>query len=194
MPAPPFTCACWFQGDDVATQSSLLTFKAAGNDQNRMTVNGSKLQGFHWNGVSAAQAEPTPTLSAGTWYHGCYVEEGTARAVYLDGGNKATNATSRSPGAYTSFGISYLESGNEQRFNGRIGMVTVWDVALSDAEAASLGAGTHPSLVRPGSIVAHWDLLDADLKSQIGGLTLTNNSSVVSQDNPAPLVFPQGVF
>lgn len=108
--------------------------------------------------VTTGTAITTSSLSANTWHHVCGVFSGPAsRSIYLDGGNKVTDTTNV-PGANLA-GFDEIHVGSFRTVLGssalRVADVGIWNVALTDAEVASLGKGFSCHLVRPSGLVHH---------------------------------------
>ena len=99
-------------------------------------------------------------ISTNTWQHACGTWTGTLANVYLDGGNKGTSVNL---GPKTISGVNATSIGNNDSgslyFTGNIAEVGIWNVVLTDAEAAILGKGYSPLLVRPASLIAYWPLI-----------------------------------
>ena len=74
--------------------------------------------------------------------------------------------------------------------SGSIAEPAVWNVVLTDAEVAILGAGFSPLFVRPQNLVFYPDLIRG-LNDKVGGLTLTANGTVVSAH--PPIIYPANV-
>jgi len=71
-------------------------------------------------------------------------------------------------------------------FDGRIAEVTVWSVALTDAEIAALGKGAHPYTVRPANIVGYWPLWTSNSGVDLsgGGNHMTATGTTVADHAP----------
>ncbi len=66
---------------------------------------------------------------------------------------------------------------------GQIAEVGIWNVALTDAEIASLADGMTCDKVRPQSLVFYAPLV-RDLQDVRGGLTITNNNTATVANHP----------
>jgi hypothetical protein len=66
---------------------------------------------------------------------------------------------------------------------GQIAEVGIWNVALTDAEIASLADGMTCDKVRPQSLVFYAPLV-RDLQDVRGGLTITNNNTATVAVHP----------
>lgn len=129
--------------------------------------------------------------------------------TYLSGGfENATNGlqlfkngaeTADSPTTNTSDMVNTVsdllvgkhEAGGDERFLfGTVGPLTFWDVKLNDGEHRALGAGFHPKLIRPSSIIRHYSFLDTNhVFDEMGSgddFTVTN---AVKGEHP-PLIWP----
>lgn len=107
---------------------------------------------------AAGAALSTSTgFTADVWHHAlCYSSSSTAHAVFIDGGSKATSITSNTFSASADrVAVGHAaDSTPTNYFSGDIAEAAIWDVALSDAEVALLGAASGPSamLFRPASL------------------------------------------
>ncbi len=194
LTARPLTFACWFNPANVTTAMDLMAITQTGstNDGYRLSLRGDLAGDFLIAGARAGGTQANATTSTGytasTWHHGCAVfGSTTSRAAYLDGGSKGANATSIS----TSTSLSRVSIGGYSSTslvnptNGSIAVPCVWNVALSDAEVASLASGLHPSLVQPSAIVALWPLAGASPEPDtIGGFDLTLTGTTHVADPP----------
>jgi len=202
--AAPFTLACWFNPGDVTGLYAMyfLGDKDVATDYwiifLRGDVAGDPLDFRATDSGGNNTAQTTTGYTAGTWHHACAVEaSATSRAIYLNGGGKGTNTTSRAPANAdrTSLGI------RDNTSSALIGLLSIaepaiWNVALTDAEAASLATGVSPRFVRPGNLVAHWPLVGRNdpetNRYGTGNLTLLNSPAVAAHPRlyspPAPMI------
>lgn len=208
----PATLACWFRPDDVATSQDLLHIgTTSANTYLRLNFGGATA-GDPVRGVAADAGTTGVAVSsagaagvAGVWYHACATfADATNRAAYFNGGSKGTNATSvAAPVGMDRTNVAvgmYSGTTRTNPFDGQIAECGVWSAALSDAEVASLAAGVSPLLVRPGSLVAYWRLID-DQATEIdllgaGALTATGTAAKTSHPRvfyPARRRFRYGV-
>lgn len=114
------------------------------------------------DGPTTATVSTSATATTGTWQHVAGVFGLTARAVYLRGGNKASNATALTAHTLTGpLSIGRYDDGASvtgNYFDGSIAEVGVWNVALTDDEIALLGRGYAPSLIRRSALAGYWPL------------------------------------
>ncbi len=185
----PITLACRFRsnddtalqrlvmiGRDTDFQSDWVSLIAAG------TVGGDPIQAeCRVAGGAQDRAVTSSGFTANTWHSAMGVfASNVSRAVYIDGGSKGTNVTDCTfTGALDDIAIGTRIPSEGQYMSGDIGEVPIWNVALTDAEAASWGLGVSPLLIRPASLVFYWDGVRT-LIDRIGGLTLTATGTAVS--------------
>lgn len=138
-------------------------------------------------GASASATSSTGVPSAGVPFHwaGVFAAANDRRA-FINGGSKGTNSTNQAPTTLnrTSLGLRDNVS-NANPITGGISHVGVWNIALSDADIAALGAGAHPTKVRPDALVACWPIIgvspeinllsNTTTMSIVGSLTQTND-------------------
>jgi len=106
-------------------------------------------------------ANGVTVLSIGVWQAVALRKNGTggdALQAFLNGVLDGTVTSNRSIQNTTS-GLRFgNDVGNANPFDGLIAEVGIWDVALTDAEIASLAKGFSPLLVRPQNLKGYWPL------------------------------------
>jgi hypothetical protein len=190
--AYPWTWACWFLIDTTTGVKTLMAegdlaglanYWALAPSENALTFFVQSTAG------SDTAFIPSPTLSAGTWYHACAVGRATALIdLYLNGGNKASTVTARTPAGLdnTTLGVSRLSS-DLNWHDGRIAEACLWNVALSDAEVAEIADPlTDPRTVQGANLIAYWPLCgDASPEpDEIGSNDLTVNGAIKADHPP----------
>lgn len=204
LAALPFTMMAWFKVDNVTSGHSLVCLGNA-TDSEIMRLGASGDVGGDpvvfraaSTGGTNANVNTSTGFTAGAWHHACAVATptNTVRHVYLDGGGKAstssnirniTGATRIAIGAQYQAGVYGADT------EGKIAHVAIWNIALSDAEVASLAGGANPLAVQAANLVAYWPLT-ADLVDVVGAVTLTNGGGVTfdGADNPTVDAPPSG--
>lgn len=196
--AYPLSVSCWFKSDDVtggytavsladsATNADWWRLEARGDvggDPVRWDVRGTG------TGSSADTAVTTAGYSASTWTHALGVSSSdSSHTAYINGGNKNTITTQVNPLSINLLAIGVLGRASPVNwFGGKIAEVAIWNTALGDADAVSLAAGTPASSVQAGSLVFYATLLSSAVDS-IGGITITNNSSVSFDSGDHPTI------
>jgi len=197
----PISMACWFNSDDVSNYQVPLSISnktSATAALHYLTLNGALAQktvgAFSSADNDWAGASTTTEYSVSTWHHVTGVwASATDRRAYLDGEGKGTDSTPRTPTGLdnTSLGIYWRNSIALSPMDGRVAEVAVWNVALTDADAAALGAGFSPRLVRPDALVAYWPLIgrSSPEPSPVGGYDMTLVGSVPQASHPR-IIYP----
>ena len=163
-----WTVAGWINSDNVTT---LQTIFAAGSSgvtgvsETRLEINTSGyLQVSSTNhGVATTTTATTNAMSVNTWYHIALIHNGTTQSVYVNavtgskgtgtGESGSTTAEDWSFGAHITGGTAY------NFYNGSIDSMTLWDIALSEANITTLynsGIAKLPT-VSTDDIVAYWN-------------------------------------
>lgn len=92
-------------------------------------------------------------LIDGKWHHIALVRKGPTVTHFIDGRPKGSGRTQPAGGDYTDrllIGALGLSARPSNRFKGQIDDVSLWEIALSDEQVASLAAGLSPlTLARP---------------------------------------------
>jgi len=188
-----FSIGCWFKTPSSNADFIFGLCDSASYSQFLLYDNGNRyLYAYEAGTAAVASAQ----FSNGTWHHALGVSiHNTSRAVYLDGANKGTSggATSVWPGP-TLTEVAHRTKNNNY-WAGQVAWASIWNAVLTDADAAALGKGIHPTLVKPQNLVAFWPLggLDPqDPKDRWGGYDLTAYNSPTEEEHPAGLLYPQG--
>lgn len=157
---------CWFYPNNATSAGIIMAMTDPGSGGDRLAliaqgnVGGDPLR-LLVDEASTSTYDSSSGYSANTWHHALGVMTSSTQAVYLDGTNKGTGTDSYGSLTITDSYIgawSRLGLGVANHFDGRITHAAFWDVALTDAEAALLGAGISPLFIRPQSLVAYYPL------------------------------------
>ena len=185
LTAVPLTMACWFNvtASPGAGAFTLIDLHASGSNA---TSNNFKLQvtGTSPNISVVAQTSGSGAASSGAstgvWAHGCSVFSAiNARAAFLNGANKGTNAASQTPTGINQARIGIVGgSAPGNAVNGRIAEAAIWNVALSDDEVAALGKGFSPRLIRPSALVAYLPIIRDFIDVKGAGFSVTGSLTV----------------
>jgi hypothetical protein len=186
----PLTMACWFNPRNVTANMTLISINREGGTGERFGlfplggIAGDPIQ-IDIDGLGVART--TAAYSANTWNHACGVfVSSTSRAVYLNGGNSGTSTENKTTSGNlqaTSIGSRHSGVSYGLFMDGLIAEVGIWNVALTDAEIASLADGMTCDKVRPQSLVFYAPLV-RDLIDYKGGLTITNNNTATVANHP----------
>lgn len=192
--AVPKTIAAWVRLPTIAALHTVVDLHNSGAalDRNsfKLEISASGLiRAVAADGSAATPASSATTMVANTWHHACAVfTSATSRAAYLDGGNKGTNTTSRTPSSINQITLG-CENGSSKGnpFGGWLYGVSIWDAALTDADVASLAGGASPLQIRPDVLTHHFPMLGvvaANLGNVVapgGLLTVTGSVSTNSE-------------
>jgi hypothetical protein len=187
----PITMSAFFNMS--ATPAVLGIFVSVGTQSgtNRLTLGINAARQVNLQTISsspnAGGTVASGTASLNTWTHACSVNNSnTLRSCYRDGANKVTNTNTN--GTLTSFdyvaiGTRYVSGVLGGFIDGSVAEVGIWNVALTDAEIASLADGMTCDKVRPQSLVFYAPLV-RDLIDYKGKLTITNNNGATVANHP----------
>jgi len=89
-----------------------------------------------WDGVGIGAAQSTARITLNTWAHLCGIEYAAdSRAVFLNGGNKGTNATSRTPAGVNRVSIGRIGDLSPSLYlSGRVGFALIVAGAWTDEQ------------------------------------------------------------
>ena len=151
------------------------------------------IQSYSKRGTSQRSQTSTAT-SINTWSVATGVWASTAsRISYLNGGGKNEEATTLVPVGIDRLAVGALaDSTVALYFSGRIAEIGVWNVALSDADAAILGKFYSPLFVKPQNLVHYWRLINGNLVDVIGGVTLVTGGNAPDVAPHSPVIVPAG--
>jgi len=199
----PFSMACWFYTADDTVSESLMWVGASALHRDYFNLHCSPTDSAI---IAHTRDDPYSYWAATTsdygkdqWHHACGVFASTAsRAVYLDGGSKGTNTqdTYTDPTRDRTCIGRVGDSTPGAYFDGRIAWPAIWNVALTDDEAAQLALGVCPLLIRPQNLVAFWPLgglhgqNDNDI---VGGFHMTAYNTPTWAEHPGALWYPRGL-
>lgn len=199
---PPLTIAAWINIESW-TGDEQVVFGVHVNGSNFVSLRLDDAAGeFGSNGVqmvyrgdgtiATAQTTNDWNDTFGIWRHVCGVAHSTSDfRAFLDGTGKGTNTTT--VGTRTAENKTRVgRFGNAtDYFDGLIAWVTLWDVALSDAQVAQLALGLHPFSMVPQSITHLWPLYgDSSPEIDIvGSVNLTVNGAIKGSEHKH-LFFP----
>lgn len=196
----PLTVAAWFlsptasssktlfyTGDKDVTDHWMVLYLDASN---KVTC------GARAGADNSGIAVTTPAHSNNVWQHAAGVwTSDSSRAAFLNGGDKATNAVSKTPAGFDRLSIGrHGDSTPGTYMEGRIAEVGIWNVALSDGEIAILAKGVCPLRIRPHSLIGYYPLFgngSPEPNLAVGGATynVTMNGTI-SQVDHAPVMPP----
>ena len=187
--AMPLTVACWFKSNDDTLRQGLISIYLNASNYYLLEIRGNQggdpVYATIVDGSGGSGAITTTGYTANQWHHACAVfASTTSRDVYIDGGSKGSNGTTRSPLTPTIFGIGRIITTNYM--SGLIAEVGIWDVELSANEIFMLSKGVSPLRVRGQNLKGYWPLYSANrlIDYTRNGNTLTALNSPVTYAHP----------
>ncbi len=160
--AAPFTVAAWFRSDSATAAQTVIAIvdTAATNSYWELVADGSAGSDpvvFAVHGTSGPRRAATTSTgyTVDQWHHAAGVEtNASSRAAYIDGGSVGTNGNSATPASIDRVSVGQRRNSSPtQEFDGQIAHVTIWDIALTAQEIASLASGINPLQMRRANIV-----------------------------------------
>ena len=193
-PAPvssvPLTIACWFNAKNTTTAHSLVALTPdTGTIDRRFALiglnSGINPVRFFCSPTDGTAADTTTGFTANNWFHACGVAaSSTSITAYINGGSSSSPTGTISPSGINTVGIGARYVNGWSSFaDCRIAEVGIWNVALTQAEIASLAKGMTCDKIRPQSLVFYTPLV-RNLIDQKGGLTITNTNSATVTTHP----------
>lgn len=193
----PLTMAGWGKPTSLSAVDTVIGLSVSGsNDHLRRlqfqgTSGGDPIR-YQVRDTAFNNADTSSGYIVGVWHSLVGLDlAADDRAVFLDGGSKGATTTSRTINAADILTIGMSDRiAIENELDGDVAEVAVWNVALTDAEAAILGLGFSPLFVRPQNLVHYWPLLDEnDLTDRISGATLTKTGTPIKAVHPR-IIYP----
>jgi len=186
----PFTMFAWYKPNALTSnvpQILCISDFSLGNRVSMDLVESSGVMRIFCNGSTDST---TNTATAGVWNSFFYSMTASNTMTGILNGDTSANKASVTGGNQAA-GLDRTSIGRIARpspfpsMNGSIAYVTVWNVALSDADAVALDAGVHPFRIKPQSIVAHWPLNeDGAAIDIVGRLQLAENGVIEKVEGP----------
>ncbi len=184
----PFTMAVWFRPSSTTLSGNMLAAgNVAGTDNDVMALqaagatSGDPVRLFLTvDGGNTTSTDTTTGYSANVWQHAAATGlSASNRAVYLNGGSKATSAVSRGMTGLDCLTLGARRSGGviTAFYVGQLAEAAVWSLALSDDEILQLSRGVAPESIRPNSLRFYAPLV-RDIKDVYGAPFTINGTSV----------------
>lgn len=154
----PMSIGAWInQTANTGNQDIVSISEAANTDMFLLYLaGGSPRCAIKFSGTFASAS--AGVISLGVWVHVVGVfASATSRIIYVNGINRATNATSGTPTGVTNTQIGAQTTGTGDYFNGSIAYPTIWNTALSATDVTNLynsGSGVDPRTIQAGNIVS----------------------------------------
>lgn len=143
---------------------------------------------FYWKNTAGSYYAAQISPGTGSWVVITCTYDGSNIRCYLGTASAVTTAISGSQGAGP-YSLCLFNNSNgvtSQSLSGDMAFFAKWAVTLTDADAASLGAGYHPSCVRPESLT-HIQNVMGNLSPEpdpVSGATWSISGTLAKVDNP----------
>lgn len=190
LTATPITMACWMYCDDAGAEQDVMTLVETTNYYRfqltaRGDAVGDRIRAQIESAGGFTHAETSAGYSVNTWHPICAVfTSNVSRAVYIDGGNKGTDTTDRTPSGIDKTFIAAI-SGAGDFFSGRVAEAAFWNAAFTDEDVALHATGVPPWKIRPSNLVACYPLnVAAMIHDIIGGYNMTAYNAPVTAEHP----------
>lgn len=160
--APPMTFFCRFKTSIVGSAQCLVgLYNSASGVQFSIFIQADNTIACRSNDGSDAIASSGGAVTANNWFTACgVIASATDRRSFLNGRNKGTNATSRTPAGInqTTIGTSGSSGGGAPLApsgTGDLCHVAIWNTALSDGDVLRAHL-TNPISVMREFLVGYW--------------------------------------
>ena len=141
--------------------------------------------------------------SASAWHHLVITYDSSSTSndpvIYLDGTSVTVTEFSAPTGTIVDNSDAYVlgnrATDNLRVWDGSLAEFAVWDAILDASEAAALGKGYSPALIRPQSLVEYVPLLRDNVSRKLAAPTITGTAvqphpRVIYPSNPWVIVAP----
>lgn len=183
-----FTVCGWFYAETTHYGSNFAGVVSKDINGFEVIIYQNNLYGYV--GGASNNVVGSTTLSTGTWYHLAFRRSGTSIQLFLNGateGSAATNSASASASTRSLvFGNSNRVGDLTRFFDGRIAEWALWNVALDNAQIASLAAGLSPLRMRLSSCAGYFTFVG----NVLGG-DLTSSASITFAGSPPAADHPR---
>ncbi|HZQ65655.1 MAG TPA: LamG-like jellyroll fold domain-containing protein [Gaiellaceae bacterium] len=168
-----FSIAAWvYVGTPVQLGSIFAKEGNTGNQTGwRVNIGATGKLGFTLRnaGTAQIQTQDNAALSTATWLHTVFTYSGSGLAsgvsMYVNNTAETVNAINDTLGSNTILNNLVARIGTKDNgaefWLGRLGLVAVYNTALSAGDVADLYSGKAPTLVQAASLVSCWPLDDA---------------------------------
>ncbi len=193
--SPPLSFGCWFRPGNVTADQVIMSFSNDLTDLNyyqlylKGSTAGDPIAARSQTVSGGSEAVTTTGVTVNTWHHALAVfAASNDRRVYIDGGSKGTQATSRVTAGPNKIAVGAVADATPSDFiSAAIEWAAAWNVALIDADALSLARGVNPRKIRPQNLIWYCPLRRGKLTHElVSGVSLTNVNSVADSSVRSP--------
>jgi hypothetical protein len=194
----PTSLACWFNTDVTGIADWIIDLGDGTNNNHFSLKLGPAfvVEAEVRDSVGTTTvANSSTTITGGVWQHAAAVfSANNSKAAFLNGANKGTDANTANVGTINIIAIGAFYNGAILgEYDGRLAEMAIWNVALTDAEVATLGAGYSPLFVRPQNLVHYVSMRDAALVNHKGGAFANGafgSDAVFFPSSHPPITYP----
>lgn len=193
--AAPFTVCGWFNTNTLSDDTMIAISDKDVSDENfslRITSGNLARWRVETSGGTSETSSST-TWTIDTWNCMCAVEaSATSRSVYLNGGGKTTNTTSRTPTGMDRTTIGRMGgSSPSKEFDGLLGPQASWSIALTDQEVRTYCSGIVPARqIRADSLVLDTHIEGRSPEFNAVGVDFTVFGTPSLASGPPQVFFP----
>lgn len=182
------TIAAWINLSANAAETICSIGAASPRDTFLTIISGPVYAYSTQSGPSQASANTTTSIVLNKWHHVCATfHKKTDRRAFLDGGGKGVNTTSRDTSGASRIRVGQRSTNDNQKANGMIAHLTIWNQGLDDNEVLLLSQGLSAFHIRPQAITNYWSFDNNDVDT-VGGVNLFAVGSPTFR--PTPPRFP----
>ncbi len=162
----------------------------------RGDLSGDLIQAFTYDSGAGSFATTSTGYTSGQWHHALAVFAAVNdRRIYIDGGGKGTEGTSRTPAGHNLI-ILGIDLTGTYPVVGDIAEVSLWGSALTDADAVTLAAGAPALSVSPSTILANRPMPEREsggLRSSLSAIAWTETGACTQIVHPDKVLMPEGI-
>jgi hypothetical protein len=163
----PFSMACRFRPNSLTANQNLMSAaNLAAGSAHYLTARGALggdpagAQSYAGTGsVEAALSGGSLVVGTQSAIMGVWTSS-SSRAVFLDG-VKATNSNAVTVSGMDQFNVGRFNSGAAAAVDGELADMAIWNVALSDDDAAAYAKGFSALRIKPQSLIEYWSFVGA---------------------------------
>lgn len=192
------TVSAWVRPAATADMTVVAKWRYFGVRQYALGLKGTRVLDVAIKGATIDALTGVASAALNAWNHVAMVKNGTgagALAGFLNGTKDVSGTSNVSISTSVEpFCVGIQNTDLDNRWNGSIAEVAIWNAALTDAEIAALAKGTSPLQVHPANLKGYYPLWgvgatgDPDLSGNAGHLTETGTVGVVDHAPVQPYV------
>ncbi len=153
---------------------------------------GGELQAWVWNsGVYATEIGTAFSYTNDVWVHVAIVVSGSQCEVFYNGSSNGTVAEVPDSNANDDITVA-ASRGGSQLTDADFAEIAYYNVALGSAEVSALADGASPLLIRPGSLVEAFPLVNGSVNGLFGD-SLSNTGSPSAAEHPSIIMPRRGL-